>query len=184
MRRFMFVFLPILVLLFVWGCSESADEDSGTVSLIFTDSATSVKDGMTFSLRMGVDTVALGYVDENGDTIWNNLLQQPETLELSLKMQERERLAGCDSVEVENHPYQFLKIVITPPVVMIDTLDISPDYDNDHITIMFTFSDSIDIANEHVDFVVDFHSDKWLDAVNMSMSYDDMKVSMTCSIEE
>ncbi len=184
MKKLTIILLPLFVLLFIWGCSESADNETGTVSLVFTDSATSVKDGMTLSLRMGVDTVALGYLDENGDTIWNNLLQQPETLQLSLRMQERERLAGCDSVEVENHPYQFLKVVITPPVVMIDTLDISPDYDNDHMTIMFIFSDSIDIANEHVDFVVDFHSDQWLDVVNMNMSYDGMKSSMTCSIEE
>ncbi len=185
MKKFFIIVLSVLIILFIAGCSD--DTTTGTVSVSLTDSTESlIKDGMIFTMQLGIDQVALGYM-EGADTIWVNLLDVPDTMELNLKMQEIMSIEGCDSIEIEGDtPYDFLKLTITPPIVKADSIEIPCDYDMDTMNILFTFGESVSVENNHVNFTIDFHSDKWMDpfSIPSMINPDSLQSAMTCEINK
>ncbi len=178
-------FLLMIFVLIVFSCSLN-DSDEGTISISATDSASSItKDGISMELQTGVYDASLGYIDENGDTVWEALLDNPDTIKIMLRMNERCNI-GEDTIKVKeySHPFDFFRLQIAPPKVMMnDSIEISTDNSLDTLKLFFAFDSEIDLNNGHVNINIDFHSDKWCDFSNVtSINSDSMMSAITCSI--
>ena len=179
------VFFIILFTALILASCSLIDDSSNNLTLKVTDTSTQ-KDGINAQITAGVEELAFGYVDNN-DTVWVSVPTDHDSFTLRLKSNDTLNLCGDTLNIAENHVFQFFKLVVSPPKIKLeDTLDIDVNCEAEGLTLFYEFAGGLDLSNGHIDLIVDFHSDKWLQSViipgNM-IEGDSISGSITCEIE-